>query len=92
MPPATNLHRVDHGRHGLLGDVVQPVLVSRHDHPPFQLAPSGKHHCVRAQFQVVIILGVLRHKLLGSREGVLRLESMLRVRKLFKIIHDSGEE
>lgn len=86
-PQQTHLHGVDHGGHRLLGDVVQTVLVRGHYHPPFELAPSGKHHGVGAKFQVIVILGVLCHKLLGSREGILRLESMIKFltnrRKLF---------
>jgi hypothetical protein len=58
------------------------MLIGSHDHPPFKLSPSGKHHCVGTKFQVVIILGILCHKLLSSRKGVLRLESMLWIRKL----------
>lgn len=74
----TNLHGIDHGRHGLLSDIVQPVLIGSHDHSPFKLASRGKHHGVWTKFQVVITLGLLCHELLSSREGVLRLEPMLR--------------
>lgn len=42
----THLHSIDDSRNGFLSDVVQPMLIGCHDHPPFKLTPCGEHHRV----------------------------------------------
>lgn len=77
-PPAQpHLHSIDNSCHCLLSDIVQPVLVGSDNHPSFQLATCWEHHGVRAQLQIIILLRILCHKLLGSRQRVLRLEPVL---------------
>lgn len=76
-PAQPHLHSVNNGCHCLLGDIVQPMLICSYNHPSFQLATCWQHHGVRAQLQIIIFLRILCHKLLGSRQWILRLEPVL---------------
>lgn len=76
----TNLDSVGHGADSFFRDVVQAHLKGRHHHARLQLAPCGQQQSVGAETKLLLLATHLAWaEGLGGAQGVLGLETMLRV-------------